>query len=405
MVGMASRVAAVGGASVVQLASLTISSLLLAKILPVDGFAITRIVTAYMVMLTILGHFCLHDAVASYVAGARTKEEQSEYIVTGTILTLAVSCLVTIIAETIVYGGGVWTGELRYALGVTVLFLPAASLSIVYSSVFQAVGSYPKLVVSTVLVGVVPALLTTVTATLWGLFGWVVGRGVSWILVLFVQLWLVKYLLGELTIRKSVVMELVRFARVQIVSGSLSMILQSLDIILLERISRNLTIVAAYGLASQFARALLFLPGVLGRVYFRQIANASHDRNELLIHLRRFVINTTLLCGGGAIGLGVLAPPVIQLVYEQAYAECLSVLRIMCIGAVISGLWSALSVVNIAIKKPSYSVATSATGVVLGALCVSAFVPVFGASGAAWAMNLAYLGGVTVGAVLLLRPR
>ncbi len=405
MVGIASRVVAVSGASAVQLVSLTISSLVLAKILPVDGFAITRIVTAYMVILTILGHFCLHDAVASYVAGARTKEEQSEYIVTGTMLTLAISGLVTIIAEIVVYGGGMWTGELRDALASTALFLPVASLSIVYSSLFQAVGSYRKLVFSTVLVGVVPALVIPVATTIWGLFGWVAGRGVSWILLLFIQIWLARHLLCELKIRKPVVVELLKFARVQIFSGSLSMLLQSLDVILLERISKNLSSIAAYALASQFARALLFVPGVLGRVYFRQIANAAYDRNELLFHLRRFVIRTTLLCGGGAIGLGALAPPAIQLVYGQAYAECLSVLRIMCVGAVISGLWSALSVINVAIKKPSYSVATSATGVVVGAVCVSVLVPVFGASGAAWAMNLAYLCGVSVGAVLLLRPR
>lgn len=400
-----SRVAAIGGASAVQLASLTLASLALAKILPMDGFAVTRIVTAYMMILTMVGHFCLHDAVASYVAGARTKEEQSQYIVTGTVITLVISCLIMAVAETLLYIGSLWTGELRDALAATALFLPAASLSIVYSSVFQAIGSYRKLVLSTVLVGVVPASVTTVMASMGGLFGWVAGRGLSWVLLLFIQMWLVKHLLCELKIRRLMVMELLRFSRVQIFSGSLSMLLQSLDVILLERISKNLSSVAAYGLASQIARALLFVPGVLGRVYFRQIANAANDRNELLFHLRRFVIRTTLLCGGGAIGLGILAPPVIQLVYGQTYAECLSLVKILCVGAVISGVWSALSVVNIAIKKPSYSVATSATGVLAGALSVGALVPVFGASGAAWAMSLAYLCGVIVGTTLLLRPQ
>lgn len=403
--GSTSRIAAIGGASAVQLVSLTVSSLVLAKVLPVDGFAVSRIVTAYMVILTMLGHFCLHDAVASYVAGARTKEEQSEYIVAGTAITLAMSCLIIVVAELALYAGGLWTGEVRDALAATALFLPAASLSIVYSSVFQAIGSYRKLVFSTVLVGVVPAVVTPVAALIGGLFGWVVGRGVSWILLLGIQVWLVRHWLCGLKVRKPVVLELLAFARVQIFSGSLSMLLQSLDVILLERITKNLSSIAAYALASQFARTLLFVPGVLGRVYFRQIANAAHDRKELLFHLRRFVIRTTLLCAVGAAGLGIVAPSAIQLVYGQAYAECLSILWIMCVGAVTSGLWSALSVINIAIRKPSYSVATSTVGVVVGTVCVSALVPTFGAPGAAWAMNLAYLSGVSVGAVLLLRPR
>lgn len=395
------KLIAVGGASTIQFVVLAVASLVLAKLLSVEDFAVTRVVTAYMVVLTMLGHFCLHDAVSSHVAGAKNQLERTGYVVWGTYLVVAISIVCALVAEVVLYATDLWHGSVKTGLAVTIAFLPVASLSIVYASVLQAAGSYRSVILITVLSGVVPAILLISMASAWQLPGWLVGRAASYLLLLLLGIWLIRSYLGRLSSGTDAPRALMRFGRVQIISGAASMLLQVIDVIVVERMASTLAEVAIYGLAAQFAKSVLFLPGALGRVFFVDLAEAARDGKSIWVSLRAFLLTTfgLGLCISGVVFL--LGPPIIQALYKGLYGESQVVLKVMCLGIIPSALWTALSVTNIAIRRQSYSVAISVSALLTAIGFLALLVPEYGAVGAAWAMNASYVVGLLVGAFLL----
>jgi len=182
----------------------------------------------------------------------------------------------------------------------------------------------------------------------------------------------------------------------------LSMALQSADVIALERIGTSLREVAVYGLAALFARPLGMIPAALGRVLFREIATGDAQTPAGAARLLRWTVVT---CGAIAVALAVVVPVIVRAAYADSYDAAVPVTEVLLVGVVFSGLWAALSTINVAMQRPDRAVAISATGAGVAVCALLTLIPRFGALGAAWAMNLAYAGGVAVGLWQLYGPR
>jgi O-antigen/teichoic acid export membrane protein len=397
-----SKIRAIGGiagASAIQVVLLALLSLLLARVLPVEDFGITRVVTAYMVVLTMFGHMCLHDAVSTFVARVETVEEKSAYVMAGSKLVLISSVMIVLVFEVLVLNAPWWTGRLRNALASVMLFLPLVTLTLVYTSVLQSIGSYKKLSVAVLLGGVIPLICMVPPSAGWGLTGWIFGRGVSYFLLLVCGVILTKEFFVA-TWPSQTYSTLIGFSRVQLVSGILSMGMQSADILILERLGASLSDIALYGLAALFARSVLFVPGAMGRVYFREIAEGSSrgDYTKPAYHLLGSVVG---ICVTLAVIMATCVPAIIRFFYGEEYSSSIPILEVMCVGIVFNGLWSALSTINIAINRPSFAVAISLSGFAMSLVLLVLLVPSHGTIGAAWAMNAAYIVGSCVGLWLI----
>ena len=393
-------IAGIVGASGLQILLLAILSLLLARVLTIEDFGITRIVTAYMVVLTMFGHVCMHDAVSSFVARAATMEEKSEYVTAGSKLVVISSSIVVAAFQIIVFSGPWWTGRLQSALAAVALLLPVLSLTLVYTAVLQSIGSHKRLGVAVLLGGVIPLVCILPFSSVWSLTGWIVGRGLSYLLLLFVGVFLVREFLRVVRVSSAVYARLRAFARVQIVSGILSMCMQSADILILERFGASLSEVAMYGLAALFARSILFVPGALGRVYFRELAEGAMGRayEKPAIRLLSVVSAVSIIL---SVLIAVCVPLLVERFYGVEYLGSVPILRVMCVGIAFNGLWSALSTINTAINKPSFAVAMSVGGVCTSIAFLVMLIPTYGSIGAAWAMNAAYAAGTAIGLWLL----
>jgi O-antigen/teichoic acid export membrane protein len=395
------RISAIGGASGIQVVLLAGLSLLLARYLSVEEFGITRTVTAYMVVLSMFGHFCLH--VATYVAGSKTAEQKTAYVANGSYLVLMISVVVTIIAELFIQFSGFWSGALQRTLSLIVLLLPLASLTTVYSSLLQAIGSYRKLTISLILAGAVQLLFMAPLSARWGLSGWITGRAISSMLLLAAGFWFIANVFKMIRFEKVTTGNLMSFAGVQFISGILSMLMQSADVIALERLRGDMTQVAIYGLASLFGKSVLFLPGAIGRVYFRDIAESAIDNVRLRRAVSHLLLATAGLCVAIALAVFLFVPYAIHLMYGAKYYNSIPVLNVLCIGIVFNGLWSALSVINIAMKNARAAVMISTIGVIVAIGLLYLLIPAYGAMGAAWGMNAAAAAGSLVGLWLLFR--
>lgn len=391
------------GSSAVQFLSLAVLGLILAKCLTVEEFGITRTVTAYMVVLTILGHMTMHDAVATYVASSNTIEAKSQYVTHGMAMVLSASVLLAAAFCLTVSASDMWSGIAKKSLITVVMILPLECLTLLTMSLLNASGDIRSMAAFSVVCGTVPlGIIAPCTAT-WGMDGWIVARVVSSCTIFGVGVFIVRdYLrVSSIDIRKA--SDLVRFARVQFVSGALSTAMLSGDVIVLERLTHDSRVVGHYGLATLFSRPLALIPSTLGRLYFKEIASSGSipgQQWEMIHRLLKF----TLGIGGVFAGLVfICGGSFVRLLYGEEYADSVRVLEILSLGIIFSSLWSVLSTTNIALKRPAYSVATSITGLVVAAVMFILFVPSDGAVGAAWSMNAAYIFGCLVGGTLLWR--
>lgn len=404
-VALTSRILGLATGSAIQVASLALLSLLLAKMLPVEQFGVTRSVTAYMVILTMVGHFALHDAVAAFAAGAKTSSDASVYVMHGIVIVVLIGSIVAGLFSLLVRFSGIWNGELRNALSIVVIVLPIEALGLVLSSLINAVIGFRQVALFPVVAGIASLAIVVPAAAIWGLEGWIGARMTSIVLVCGVAAFWVRAYIRPFKLQHRVCAELLGYSRIQVVSGILSMLMQSADIILLERITKDPRQVAVYGLASLFAKSVLFVPAVMGRLYFREIANPANSLDakwKVIWGLLYSSLGLGLILALGVVGIG---PPMIESLYGKDYENSITVLGVMSLLIPLFSLWGSLSTINIALKLPGNALRISAAGVTSCILMLTLLVPIWGPVGAAWALNGSYLTGVIVGVSLLLQAR
>ena len=390
-----------GSASAINIAVLTLMSLLVAKFLTVESFGITRSITAYMVVLVMLGHFTFHDALASFVSREQRDEDRNKYFASATWLVVVNSSLLSLISYILIKYTGLWSGNLQSSFAIAVLFLPFAALAITYNSALQAIGEYRGLMIVTILTAVIPFCLILPLSYNYELIGWVSGRVVSFVLLTLVSSYFVFRYLRALKFNVRAFKKLFSFARVQIFSGVLSLVLLSADIIMLERLTDDISDVAYYGLAAFFAKSLMFIPSVFGRLYFKQIADFSigiTTKNKIV----EFLFVVSIVCLILSIVIYFIGPIVIDYIYGESYSQSSDILKIMAYGIVFMGLWHAISTVNIATNKPARSLYVSATGSIAALVLMWFLIPEYGGVGAAWSMVVANLIGVCVGVMAII---
>lgn len=398
---IAKKLIGLSSVSAINVAGLALLSLLLAKFLPVEQFGVIRTVTAYMVVLSLFGHMTFHDALACKVARAKNDVIRRKYFSTATVFVLVNSLFIGVLSWVIVSFSGYFEGELRNILSIVVLCLPLITTTILYNNSLQAVGSYKALAVAVLAAAVVPLSIILPFAYFQQLDGWLLGRVLSFFILAFIAAYIVKSYLVSCKIYIKELKELFSFAKVQILSGMLSLVLLSADILLIERLLRDLKQVAYYGLAAFFAKAVMFIPTSISRVYFKSIAETSAGitaENKIL----EFLGVVIAVCGIVAIAMYHLGSVFIKLLFGDLYTDSIIVLEILSIGIVVMGLWQAISTINISISRPDNSLKISAVGAVVGLLLLTLLIPEYGIEGAAWSMNVAYLSGVLVGLFLLI---
>jgi len=375
-----------------------LQSVLLGRLLSIDMFGVTRTATAYMIMLTMIGHFTLHNALASSVVKKHDSDDISNLIFNASILVLGISVLTTLFATFFILKSGYWDNPVKIPLAIVFICLPLVCLTTTYNACLDATGEYRTYAVILLLNGAIPLFLLVGASKLWSFDGWLAARLISALLLFSISFYVIRRHLINVKFDFTACQQLLTFSRVQIFSGILSLALLSADVILLERITHDMATVANYGVALLFTSACAFIPATLGRVYFKDVApndrQGHRKRKEYLVAITATAIAFTF-------GLYYLGPMLIGLFFGDEYSLGQSIIRVMALGVLFSFLWNALSVINVAGGKPKNSVRISAAGSGVGLAALFLLIPEYGGMGAAWAMNSAYASGVAMGLWLL----
>jgi len=393
----------VGGASALNILMATGLSLALAKILPVEQFGITRSISAYLVILTMLGHCCIHDAAASFIASATSKSENDMFVSSSFYLVLLTSFFVLFMSELWIGNNTSWDQTTQKSFATIITLLPFYCLVILFTAITNAQEHYKKMSLIILLNGFLSLSIIGLLTQIGSFPGWILGRMVAGVSVFSLSFFItMKFSHLTINIRKLAIHSklLFSYAKIQIISGILSMCLASADIILLERYNHNFTEVGIYGLAALFAKSATIVPDTISRTYLKQIAAEYSTANSLkTAYTLLAIIAITCIILAGCVS--IIGSYIIKIFYNHKFQHSIQILDILCFGIVFSGIWAALSVVNIATRKPKSATIISSIGLATCLLGFPLFIPHYGAIGAAWVMNASYFTGSMTGIYLL----
>jgi O-antigen/teichoic acid export membrane protein len=378
--GRAQSLFALGFASAVNAVLLAVAGLLVARYVTVEEYGAIRLISSYSIVFVVAAGATLHDA----VAGTLGQSHRSDYGVvvnTGFLLTVATSAAFVAAAVLLsIYLAGV-PETVRDAVPLLLLFAPFAVVTILINSAMQVAAPSHDLAISTLLAAIVASLSLCFGAGLGGYEGWLAGRMTSWLLVFLLTavIFVRRVPIGTRWFDVGTAKVLVGFSRVQIFSALLSLIVSSIDVIVVERVA-GLAEAGFYGLALLIARSTDFFAGAIGRVYFRDIAIGEEGAKRAYFWLT--VIVGVLF----ALLLYFVAPIFINSVYGQKYDHAIPMLQWLVAGLPFSFACSAISTINVAQRHPKRSVATSIISALSMLVLLYLFVPSFLGVGAAIAV-------------------
>jgi O-antigen/teichoic acid export membrane protein len=391
--------------TVTRLIGLTVSSAIgvvstfvlaagVARVLSVEEFGITRVATAYLVIVCMLGLFAVHDALASAVARAVRPEGVADLFASATALIVAASGIVVLVSMLLLLVVGYGSPALSRSLLLLTLVLPLLAVTQAYNGVLQAVGSYGGCMLTQIASGVVPLVVIWPASIMWSIDGWIGAKILSVVLLFVLSLALVMPYQRGGQVRLPVLRQLWQFSRLQIVSGLLSTALMTADVLLLERLTGNLAVVANYALGSLVPRASGFLPSAIGRAYFSRLGGLGSA--GLSARFEFLVVNLVAGLGVGTV-MAAAGPRLIALFFGSEYEVAGQVIVVWSAALVAMFHWQAVSIINVAVGKPARSISISFAGVLVGIPGLLLFIPQAGAVGAAWACALAYWAGALLG--------
>lgn len=381
-----------------QFGFLSLLNLLLASVLEPADFGATRLISAYIAFATIIGVFCVHDAVSPLVAGNLKKAGE---ILGSAMIISTIASAVTVLVCIALVNESNWVESVLEAFYWNLALIPITAYAMINSSYMQGAGHYKALTLFAIVSGVVPLMIILVASNINGLNGWAIGRVLAGLGVYVFAIILIKQFPISLPTLKTL-LDVWRIARVQIISGVLSAVMISADYYLLGHFDIPLSEVAVYGLIMLFAKSVTFIPNSIGKVYIKRIAESEFETkiSRSVSYLKISIAASFVTC----MVIYVCYLIIVKMEWlEPVYLHSSIQLLTALIGSMLYAAWSSLSIVNVALKRNADSVAISIIGVIVAILMLNYFIPIYGINGAIVGMNVAYFAGVVTGVALLIR--
>jgi O-antigen/teichoic acid export membrane protein len=149
-----------------------------------------------------------------------------------------------------------------------------------------------------------------------------------------------------------------------------------------------------YGAASKISGFMNAVAGSYMSVLLTEMS--SSVSLEILQRKQRRAFAVVAMIVGGVILMGLIAGPVVRLLFGQAFVEAASVLRILCMGLVFTVLAYPLNTTLFAMNKSAAFPLISIIGLLVFVAGNFYLIPLFGVEGAAMAVALSALAGLLV---------
>ena len=152
----------------------------------------------------------------------------------------------------------------------------------------------------------------------------------------------VPFRIGDATISASDRRQMHHISTISMLNNGLSRMMYLLDIFVLGLFIADDTVIASYKIATIIPSALIFIPGSIVTYVYPYFARHRMDRDWVMRNYRRLTLYSGLLNGSIALGLFVLAPLILKIVFGAQYLDALVPFRILSVSFAFSGTFRIL---------------------------------------------------------------
>lgn len=331
-------------------ACLAILGFLLARILSVEEFGVVREVGIYWGVILMLGHLCLHDGMAALILKDQSKSACKRYITTA-VLSASVSSIGIMLCAWLGYFvlNTFFTVSLTLSLLVSLsLCLPFASVTVVLTSTLMVLGKISANAVLNVLNSLVFFIFIYIFTLYLGVSGWLIGRVLSVIVILGLIVFFIKTYIDFRFFSLVEVRKLLRLSFWQLPGGLISMLQQSVDILVLGFFVGNQS-VGLYAFLLLFIKGFGVIHNSVAKVFFKKLNNINSHKI--------FMFYMCLASSLAVVFNMIFSLQVIDFFYKEKFSLVTEYLPIMSLSLVFSGIVTGFSYINIAneeFKRSTY---------------------------------------------------
>lgn len=360
-----------------------LAQLVLARLVSTEDFGAVRTAESYLSIFLIPAALGIPSATAR-LAAAHPEEERRRSV-------LSQAVMLVLITSALSAGACAVFSMLfsRFRPSPALGYLPWLAPTIVFTAVTRVLLGYRqgRLELKTAAFqAMVPALALVPLLVLFvrwhELRGWIETR---WIVEAGGMALTAFFLRSHLRFRwdRGMAKPLMIFAGMAALSLVLDRLFANADLLVLDQVSADRSVVGAYGAAGLLTSALLLPAGAINNVAYAEIAKIAGDRAATAKRLRTLLLAslavTVPLAAALAAGNGLW----LTLLFGPGYALPWAVIPILGAALVVQSIVLCLGTFLFAVDRPGLTVAANAAGIVaMGALC-AVLIPRHGAMGAA----------------------
>lgn len=146
--------------------------------------------------------------------------------------------------------------------------------------------------------------------------------------------------------------------------------------------------IGIFSVAAMSTTRVLMVPDALGTVLLPRVAIDAGGRAELVARSARVV---TILCGGALLALGVLAHPIVAILFSPKFLPMVPLIWILCLGVWLRSGSKTFVPYLTGTDRPGTASVAVVVGVGVNLALVLALMPSMGMAGAAVAMTAGYV--------------
>ena len=153
----------------------------------------------------------------------------------------------------------------------------------------------------------------------------------------------VPFRIGDVALSAEDRRQMHRISTISMLNNGLSRLMYLLDIFVLGLFIADGSVIASYKIATIIPTALIFVPGSIVTYVYPYFARNRMERGWVMRSYRRLTLYSGLLNGAIALGLFLLAPLILKIVFGAQYLDALVPFRILSVSFAFSGTFRILA--------------------------------------------------------------
>ncbi|NOV00008.1 flippase [Paenibacillus planticolens] len=318
--------------------------ILLTRIVPVDDIGRIRVVQSFFGIITILASAGVSTTILKLCSEKITEKTKNEILNQGILICTITSVLSIIVVFVIARLGGFSNDNaINSIMQLYMLLIPLFAFTNLFVAYLQSQKKIHKMSKVQSYSRVLIILLSTFTAFLFGIYGYVIGLVVSNVLTFIVLIMVIKRDMKFVFFTKSgseTTKKMLKFSGLALATSISWQALQSIGIIMANYMNVDSHEIAYYGIGTLIITTMMIIPSTITQIMVPYISEKHDDRLEINRLLKKYEQRVIIVMFVVVILSYLILPILIPFAFGVNYINSIPYFKVLLIGLLFWSMYS-----------------------------------------------------------------